>query len=78
MWLTLRWLIGERLRSPVICMSPWARHDDLLSDHALKEEALTTASANCVCVRVPARAVYTERHRLLPYAQAGVELQSLL
>ena len=59
-------------------MSPWARHDDLLSDHALKEEALTTASANCVFVRVPARAVYTERHRLLPYAQAGVELQSLL
>ena len=82
MWLTLRWLIGERLQNPVICVSPWARHDDLLSDYRLKGEALTTASAAvcvcvCVCVCVPARAVYTKHHRLI-YAQAGVELPSLL
>lgn len=39
---------GCRAQSSV---SPWARHDDLLSDHGLKEEAFTTASATvCVCV----------------------------
>ena len=59
MWLTLRWLIGERLQNPVICVSPWARHDDLLSDYRLKGEALTTASAAvCVCVCVSQRGLF--------------------